>query len=253
MSFVIAVAGKGGTGKTTTAALIVRYLLKSGAKPILAVDADPNSNFAESIGIDIQDTIGSVLTDFLKNKGNIPQGMPKQAFLDMKLHQILKEETNIDTLVMGCPEGPGCYCAANSMLKSFFEDLSGNYKYVVIDNEAGMEHFSRKTETEIDLLIFCTNYSLKGLKTTKRISELIDEIGLTVKDRYLIVNNTPETLDESFAAEIEKIGIPYLGNIVADKSIEERDLKGLPLTELDDSSPAVSSFDTIIEKLLIKN
>ncbi len=250
MSYVIAVAGKGGTGKTTTAALIVRYLLNSGKKPILAIDADPNSNFAESIGIEVEVTIGGVLADFLKSKGSIPQGMTKQAFLDMKLHQILKEEKDIDTLVMGCPEGPGCYCAANSMLKSYFDDLTGNYKYVVIDNEAGMEHFSRKTDSHIDLLLICSNYSLKGLKTAKKLSSLIDEVGLSVKQRFLLVNNTPELLNGDFNEEIEKIDLPYLGNIVADEQIEKYDIKSLPITDLQNNCKAANSIDEILEKII---
>ncbi len=250
MSYVIAVAGKGGTGKTTTSSLVVRFLLNTGKKPVLAIDADPNSNFAESIGIKIEETIGSVLTDFLRSRGSIPQGMTKQAFLDMKLHQILKEEKDIDTLVMGCPEGPGCYCAANAMLKSYFDDLTGNYKYVVIDNEAGMEHFSRKTETDIDLLLFCSNYSLKGLKTARRLSGLIDDLGLSVKDRYLLVNNTPSELNKDFEEEIKKTGLPYIGNIVADEQVEDFDIKGLPLTDLPDSSLAVRSINQILEKII---
>lgn len=251
MSYTIAVAGKGGTGKTTTAALAVRFLLNTGRKPILAMDADPNSNFAESIGIKVQDTIGNVLGDFLKNRGTLPHGMTKQAFLEMKLHQILKEGKDIDTMVMGCPEGPGCYCAANSMLKSYFDDLIGNYKYVVIDNEAGMEHFSRKTESEIDVLLFCSNYSLKGLKTTERISDLIDDIGLIVKNRYLLVNNTPDVISGEFLEEIKKINLQYAGNVVSDALIEEYELKGMSLTGLPDNSKAVKCIDEILGRIIV--
>lgn len=250
MSYIIAVAGKGGTGKTTTAALIVRHLLKNGKRPLLAVDADPNSNFSESIGIDVENTIGTVLSDFLKNRSSIPQGMPKQAYLDMQLHQILKEGKDIDTLVMGCPEGPGCYCAANSMLKSYFDDLLGNYQYIVIDNEAGMEHFSRKTETDIDLLILCSNYSVKGIKTAERISGLIDDLGLVVKERCLIINNTPEAIREDFKDALDNVSLHYMGNVVSDTMIEDYEIKGKPLTELPDSSPAVAGISQILEKII---
>ena len=250
MSYVIAVAGKGGTGKTTTSSLIVRFLLKNTKKPILAVDADPNSNFAESIGIKVENTIGNVLNELLRDKGAIPQGMTKQSFLELKLHQILKEGKDIDALVMGCPEGPGCYCAANSILKSYFEDLAENYRYVVYDNEAGMEHFSRKTNTHIDLLLFCSNYSLKGLKTVRRLSDIVNDLGLKVKDRFILVNLTPLELDEDFMSEVKKINIPYLGNVSTDKLIEDFDLKGIPLIDLPDSSSTVKSIDRMLRQVI---
>ena len=176
MSTIIAVAGKGGTGKTTTAALVIRHLVRAGRTPVLAVDADPNSNLADSLGIRVRDSIGSVLSDFMRERTELPAGMTKQAYLDMKFHQILEEGRDIDMLVMGCPDGPGCYCAANSILKDYFEKLSTNYPYIVVDNEAGMEHFSRKTAARIDRLIFCSNYSLKGLRTVTALSAMVDEL-----------------------------------------------------------------------------
>ena len=250
MGKLIAVAGKGGTGKSTTSALIIRSLLKRKKTPILAIDADPNSNLAESIGVKIEGTIGSILSEFLKNKGSIPDGMPKQSFLELKLHQILKEEKDLDMLVMGCPEGPGCYCAANSMLKGYYEDLAKNYQYVVVDNEAGMEHFSRKTANEIDFLLFCTNYSLKGLRTIKRLSNMVDDLGIYVKERYLIVNQTPHELDAGFLDEVNRINVPYLGNLEMDQQVADYDVKGIPLTELPDSSSAVKSLEKILENII---
>ncbi len=250
MSYVIAVAGKGGTGKTTVSSLIVRSLVKKGKTPVLAIDADPNSNLSDSIGIRIEDTIGSVLANFLRQRGDIPQGMTKQAFLDLKLHQILKEGKDIDMLVMGCPEGPGCYCSANAMLKSYFEELSKNYRYVVVDNEAGMEHFSRKTSNKIDLLLFVSNYSLKGLKTVKRLSEMVDDLGIDVSSRYVLVSRTPEELNGKFKGELEELGIPYIGNLVDDALIEEADINGTPLVDLPDSSLAVKGIESMLEKLI---
>lgn len=250
MSYVIAVAGKGGTGKTTVSSLIIRSLAKKGKTPVLAIDADPNSNLSDSIGINIEDTIGSVLANFLRQRGDIPQGMTKQAFLDLKLHQILKEGKDIDMLVMGCPEGPGCYCSANAMLKSYFEELAKNYRYVVVDNEAGMEHFSRKTSNKIDLLLFVSNYSLKGLKTVKKLSEMVDDLRLDVSNRYVLISRTPEKLNDKFMDEVKEIEIPYIGNLVDDALIEEADINGTPLFDLPDSSLAVKGIESMLDELI---
>ncbi|MBN2159194.1 MAG: AAA family ATPase [Spirochaetes bacterium] len=250
MSRIIAVAGKGGTGKTTAAALIIRTLLRRGKTPVLAVDADPNANLADSLGIQVQDSIGSVLSDFLRNRASLPPGMTKQAFLELKLHQILKEEKDIDMMVMGVPEGPGCYCAANAMLRDYFDDLSKNYPYIVVDNEAGMEHFSRKTAARIDTLIFCSNYSLKGLKTVKALSAMVDELKIAVGSRHLLVNRTPETLGQEFLDGIRESGIPFLGYTPMDSEIEESEIKGVPLLRLPESSKTIQRFEEMIGKVL---
>ena len=250
MSYTIAVAGKGGTGKSTVSTLVIRYLLKKGKTPILAIDADPNSNLPDSVGIKIEDTIGTLLTEFMKSRNELPQGMTKQSFLEMKLHQILKEDKNIDMLVMGCPEGAGCYCGANAILKSYFEDLHKNYNYIVIDNEAGMEHFSRKTAIDIDLLLFCSNYSLKGVKTISRLSKMVDDLNLSIKERYTIINQTPEELDDEFISRVEEIGVPYLGNMVYDKLVEEYDVKGISLTDLPDDSKSIMAFNKLMDRVV---
>jgi CO dehydrogenase maturation factor len=250
MSYVIALAGKGGVGKTTIAALIVKYLLKNKKTPVLAVDADPNSNFSESIGINIEDTIGSVLADFLRDRGEIPPGMTKQSFLELKLHQILKEGKDIDMMAMGLPDGPGCYCAANSILKDYFDKLATNYKCIIVDNEAGMEHFSRKNNSRIDLLIMCSNYSLKGIKTAERLSGLVDSLGLEIKERVLIVNQTPEVLDKNILEEIEKSGLQLMGNIVSDKLIEEFEINGKALTGLPESSKAFQAMEGFLGRYI---
>lgn len=250
MSTIIAVAGKGGTGKTTMAALIIRHLLKKGKTPLLAMDADPNANLADSLGISVPDTIGSVLSDFMRKRAELPAGMTKQAYLDMQFHQILKEGKDIDMLVMGCPDGPGCYCAANSILKDYFDNLSKNYPYIVVDNEAGMEHFSRKTAAHIDTLIFCSNYSLKGLKTVKTLAEMVKDLKIDVRERYLLVNRTPETLEPAFLESIRETGIPFLGHTVMDTEIEESEIKGIPLIDMPDSSKTVIKIEEMLNKII---
>lgn len=250
MSKIIAVAGKGGTGKTTTAALIIRSLLRRGKTPLLAIDADPNANLADSLGIKVQDSIGSVLSDFMRDRAELPPGMTKQAYLDMKFHQILKEGKDMDMLVMGCPDGPGCYCAANSILKDYFDNLSTNYPYIVVDNEAGMEHFSRKTAARIDALIFCSNYSLKGLKTVKTLSDMVDSLKIEVGSRYLLVNRTPEELEREFLDGVKNTGIPFLGYTIMDKEIEESEIKGVPLVQLTETSKTVQRFDEMMESII---
>jgi CO dehydrogenase maturation factor len=250
LSKIIAVAGKGGTGKTTTAALIIRSLLRRGKTPLLAIDADPNANLADSLGIKVQDSIGSVLSDFMRDRAELPPGMTKQAYLDMKFHQILKEGKDMDMLVMGCPDGPGCYCAANSILKDYFDNLSTNYPYIVVDNEAGMEHFSRKTAARIDALIFCSNYSLKGLKTVKTLSDMVDSLKIEVGSRYLLVNRTPEELEREFLDGVKNTGIPFLGYTIMDKEIEESEIKGVPLVQLTETSKTVQRFDEMMESII---
>ncbi len=250
MSRIVAVAGKGGTGKTTTAALIIRHLLRNRKTPLLAMDADPNANLADSLGVQVRDTIGTVLSDFMRERAQIPAGMTKQSYLDMKFHQIIKEGKDMDMLVMGCPDGPGCYCAANSILKDYFEHLSKNYKYVVVDNEAGMEHFSRKTAARIDTLIFCSNYSLKGLKTVKALAGLVRELKIEVVNSYLLVNRTPETLEQEFLDGVRETGIPFLGHTVMDTEIEESEIKGIPLIDLPDSSKTVQRFEEMMGRIL---
>jgi CO dehydrogenase maturation factor len=250
LSTIIAVAGKGGTGKTTTAALIIRHLVRAGKTPVLAVDADPNSNLAESLGIKVRDSIGSVLSDFMRERAELPPGMTRQAYLDMKFHQILEEGRDVDMLVMGCPDGPGCYCAANSILKDYFEKLSKNYPFIVVDNEAGMEHFSRKTAAHIDLLLFCTNYSLKGVRTVASLSRMVDDLKIDVGKRYLLVNRTPGALEKEFLDGIAQAGIPFLGNMVMDPDIEESEIRGVPLVQLPDGTAAVKHFEEIMGKIL---
>jgi CO dehydrogenase maturation factor len=249
LSFNIAVAGKGGTGKTSLASLVIRYLLKKGAGPILAVDADPNSNLGESLGLDITQTVGLMLDDFQKDKIKIPPGMTKEAYLDYKLNEIIVESNGFDLVTMGRGEGPECYCYPNLMLKKFADTLSQNYPYVVMDNEAGMEHLSRRTTQNVDELLLISDHSVKGVRTIGRIKKLVDELKLEVKRQSVLINFVPDGLDPLVAEELEKMGIEAT-TIPMDEQVYQYDIQLRPLLELPDSSKAVQAVDNLMNNLL---
>ena len=250
MGKVIAMAGKGGTGKTTLSALVIRYLRKKGLKPILAVDADPSSNLVDALGLKANKSLGTAREDFFETKGNLPPGMTKETFLEIKLHEILVESPGLDLLVMGRPEGPGCYCYANNILRRHLDLLIKNYPYVVMDNEAGMEHLSRRTTQGVDYLLFLSDYSLKGIRTVGKIRELIDELKLVVKEKYLVVDRAPNGLDPVFSGEIQNLGLHLLGAIPEDALVSEYEMKGRPLLDLPDESPAVQIVAEMMGKII---
>lgn len=250
MGKVIAMAGKGGTGKTTLAALIIRYLKKKGMGPILAVDADPSSNLGEAIGLPVDKTLGAAREDFFEIKGNLPPGMTKENYLEMKLHEILVESPGLDLLVMGRPEGPGCYCYANNILRRHLDRLVNNYPFVVMDNEAGMEHLSRRTTQGVDYLFFLSDYSLRGIRTVGQIKKLVEELKLSVKQEYLVIDRAPQNLDGIFATEVSKQEMELLGVIPEDQYIKEQELQGQPLLDLPEESPAVQAVARMMEKIM---
>ena len=189
MTKVIAMAGKGGTGKTTTSALLLKYLIKRKMTPVLAVDADANANLNELLALDINTTLGEIRKEI---KGDIPSGMSRDQFMEMKIHQALIEDSGFDLMVMGQPDGPGCYCAANQYLAMTMDKLSENYPYIVVDNEAGMEHLSRMNLRTIDHLLIVSDPSARGILTARRIADITGPLQLDVKKRHLIVNRAPD-------------------------------------------------------------
>jgi CO dehydrogenase maturation factor len=243
MSKVIAVAGKGGTGKTTLASLIIRYLAKNNKSPILAVDADPNSNLGETFGIDITRTIGDIREDFMRDPQAIPPGMDKVNYLELMLNQVIIENSNFDLIVMGRQEGQGCYCMINNVLRKFTDELSDNYKYIVVDNEAGMEHLSRRTSGKIDVLLMVTDYSIRGLRALRRIHHLIKDLNLDVHNRGIVVNRAPKTLEPTFMAETDTIGLPIFGTLPDDSTLLTFDLERKSLLDLPNDAPVVESAD----------
>ena len=250
MSFNIAVAGKGGSGKTSIASLIIRYLKKNGAGPILAVDADANANLGESLGLEVRQTVGLMLDDFQKDKINIPPGMTKEIYLDYKLNEILVESEGLDLLTMGRGEGPECYCYPNVILKKFADTLAGNYTYMVMDNEAGMEHLSRRTTQNVDALLLVSNHSVKGVRTIARIMELVSKLKLVVKGQLAVINLVPAKLDPLVAEELDRLGIEPAAIITEDEEVYKYDLEMKPLLELPDTSEAAKAVDDLMTKIL---
>ena len=250
MSFNIAVAGKGGSGKTSIASLIIRYLKNSGSGPILAVDADPNANLGESLGLDIKQTVGRMLYDFQRDKIKIPPGMTKEAYLEYKLNEVMVEAKGLDLLTMGRGEGQDCYCYPNTVLRKFVDTLSENYAYMVMDNEAGMEHLSRGTTRDIDELLIISNHSVKGARTVARIRELVAELKLTVKRQSVIINLVPAELDPLVVSELKRLGISPTAIIPFDEEVYQYDLKLKPLLELPDTAKAVTAVKALMDKLL---
>ena len=250
MSYSIAVAGKGGTGKTSVTSLIIRHLKKNGAGPILAIDADPNANLGESLGLDIKQTIGSIIAAFNEDKINIPQGMTKEAYIEYKLNETVIESNRLDLVTMGRGEGPDCYCYPNLILRKFIDTMAENYAYMVMDNEAGMEHLSRRTTQNIDALLIISNHSVKGVRTIARIRDLISELKLVVKQQLVIINFAPTKLDPAITEELARLGVESVATIPVDNEVHEYDLKIKSLLDLPDTSKAVTAVSDLMAKIL---
>lgn len=251
MSFNIAVAGKGGTGKTTLCSLIIRQLIKAGKKPVLAVDADANANLNEALGMEIEGSIADVLVRINNNLDPLPAGMTKDQYVEYKVHQSLSEGDNVDLLVMGGPEGAGCYCYANNLLRGFVAELSKNYPYMVMDNEAGMEHLSRRTTQNIDVLFITSDSSARGIRSAGRVKDLVENLKLDIKKMYLVVSRVNTSNFDALKTEIEKTGLELIGTIPMDEQVMEFDLLSKPLIDLPDDSPVVAVVNDILKKAAI--
>lgn len=254
MGYKIAVAGKGGTGKTTLTGLLIDYLVKKGEGPILAVDADANANLNEVLGVDIEETIGEIREDVsqrsLAGDNNFPGGMLKADYLKYKLNSAVSEAKGYDMIVMGRSQGTGCYCYVNGVLKTQIDSLSGNYEYLVIDNEAGMEHLSRKVVQDIDTLFLISDCSRRGIQAVGRIRRLVDELKLNVGQIFLIVNRAPDgKLNEGTMEEINNQGLELLGVVPMDQMVYEYDSSGKPLVELPEDSLSKKALNDILSKI----
>lgn len=246
MSKVIAFAGKGGVGKTTVATLVVRYLAAIGKTPILAVDADPNSNLGETMGLEVNSTIGEIRETYMKDPQGVPSGMDKVNYLETLIEQALIETAKFDLLVMGRQEGQGCYCMVNNILNRFTDKLATHYSYTVVDNEAGMEHLSRRTSGKVDILFLVTDYSLRGLRAVRRIHQMLPGLKLDVKKLAIIVTRGPEQLSDAFLAEVAEIGVPVAGVIPHDPALLEFDMERRSLLDLPNEATSVQAIEKIM-------
>jgi CO dehydrogenase maturation factor len=254
MPYLIALAGKGGTGKTSIAGLTLRYLLEKRSGPVLAVDADSNACLNEALGVEIHASVGQLREsslDTIRSGSDRPGGMSMEELFEYQIHQCLIESEGFDLIVMGRPEGPGCYCAANNVIRKYTDLLSERYPYVVIDNEAGMEHLSRRTTHSVNLLLMVSDPTVKGVLTAKRIHDLIDELKLDIDRKALIINRVTGEEGNRLREFAEEKGLHVAGLVPQDGTIFEYDLKGKPIFELPPDSPALISLFSILESLKV--
>ncbi len=248
----IAVAGKGGTGKTTIAALIIGRLCKRGEGPVLAVDADPDSNLGTLLGIEPEQSIGDLREEVRKNISNFPAGMSKASYVEAGLHQIIEEASGFDLVTMGRGEGSGCYCYLNSLIKKFSDDLAPSYSWLVMDNEAGLEHISRRTSVDIDALIIVVNDNPISINSAGKIQDITDNLKGRIRNRYIVTNMVKEERKDLVYKRLSELKIPHICDIPYDPKLEDIIYEGKPLSGLD-SSPVLDSIDIILEKIGERN
>ena len=253
MPYTIAVAGKGGTGKTTLCGFLIDWLVKHGRKPVLAVDADANSNLNEVLGVEAPVSLGDIREEVAhaEESGAVPAGMSKQDYMEFRFNSALEEEDDFDMLVMGRTQGKGCYCFVNGLLQTQLQKFSGSYQYVVVDNEAGMEHISRGLLPAVDVLLLVSDCSRRGIQAVGRIAALARELNLNPKYLKLIVNRAPSTeLAPGILEEIEKQGLDLLGVVPQDENIFACDSEGKPTALLPSDSPARAAFEKLLPAVL---
>ena len=247
--FTIAVAGKGGVGKTTTCGMLIDYLCKQKKGPVLVVDADANSNLNEVLGVEVETSLGQIREEMAQAelKGTIPAGMTKADYAEFKFNSALIEEDDFDMLVMGRTQGKGCYCYVNGVLKSQVDKYAKNYSYIVMDNEAGLEHVARGTLPHVDLMLLISDCSRRGVQAVARIAEMVDEMDLKPEKMGLIINRAPEgVLDEGIREEIQKHGLTLFGVLPQDDAVYRCDCAGEPSAKLPDSDPMKTALKGIM-------
>jgi CO dehydrogenase maturation factor len=261
MTITIALAGKGGVGKTTIAGMVIKYLVQNKPGPVLAIDADPSSNLNMVLGLELDWTVGDIREDMLaqvKNSlvaggaamGALPGGISKHDYLDHKIRASLAEGEAFDLIAMGRSEGTGCYCAVNHNLREVIDSISKNYRYIVIDNEAGMEHLSRRTTRDVQHLLVVSDPTQRGIVAAERIASFRNELDIRIERAYLIINRLPGELPPALSAEISKLDLPLLGTVPSDSDLINYEFSGKPLVELGNESPVYQAVAGMLEKIL---
>ena len=257
----IALAGKGGTGKTTIAALVIKYLVQNQPGAVLAIDADPSSNLNIALGTELGWTVGEIREDMLSHvkksltqggaaMGSLAGGMTKREYLDYQIQTSLIEGNRFDLIAMGRSEGAGCYCAVNHNLREVLDAMRKNYRFCVIDNEAGMEHLSRRTSRDIDHLLVISDPSERGLVTAERIASFRKELDINIKNTYLILNRLTGGIPASIKAHIDRLDIPLLGIIPSDSTLIEYEYSSKPIINLPDETLIYQSLVKMVQQIL---
>lgn len=254
MGHIIAVSGKGGVGKTTLCGLLIQYLCETGKKPVLAVDADANSNLNEVLGVQAGVTLGQLREEIERGgvdpKYKIPAGMTKAAYLESRMGAALTEEDDYDLMVMGRSQGQGCYCFVNGIVQTQVQKLQSHYPYIVVDNEAGMEHISRGILPSMEIALLVSDCSRRGVQAAGRIAELMKELNLKPQKTGLIINRAPQgRLDKGTEEEIKKQNLNLLGVVPHDETVYQFDCDGRPMVQLPEDSPVRKALQEILEKL----
>jgi len=261
MTITIALAGKGGVGKTTIAGMVIKYLVQNKPGPVLAIDADPSSNLNMVLGLELDWTVGDIREDMLTQvkssivaggaaMGSLPGGISKHDYLDLKIRSSLAEGEAFDLIAMGRSEGTGCYCAVNHNLREVIDSISKNYRYIVIDNEAGMEHLSRRTTRDVQHLLIVSDPTQRGIVAAERIASFRNELDIQIEHAYLIINRLPGSLPTVLQAEIHKLDIPLLGTVSTDDELSNFEFSGTPLVELGNDSPVYQAVAGMMDSIL---
>ena len=261
MTTTIALAGKGGVGKTTVAAMVIKYLAQNQDGAILAIDADPSSNLNMVLGLDLEWTVGDIREGMLEEvqksllksgaaMGSMPGGATKQEYLDYEVRTSIEEGDRFDLIAMGRPEGAGCYCAVNHNLREVVDSISRGYRYVVIDNEAGMEHLSRRTTRDVEHLLVVSDPTQRGIVAAERIGSMVPDLDINVENLYLILKRVVGELPPPLLQRVDALEMNFLGTVPSNNALMEFEFSGRPLVELGDESPVYQAVAEMMRGIL---